>query len=420
MYQRNVRRRIRPAYREYRDTLVVEAAPIPVATITVGESDTAVVQGVRLRFLLGLQKIGVGSLAVFFENFGPQTEEQWLAARDPRLVSVRFANPVFGREEWGLITFVRFVILLAYMGLLQVGDFDAESMAYSATIEEDSALEDFLQMQIGTGSDGMTHSTLVEVDNYPFLYVQYDLSTSELADAVAASPGDIRLALCGDRNWRCKTREVIQRSVFGCNTSSRDSVFWYVNSEGVVKLASRELETPFEESVTAMLLESDIVLTMRYFLQSINRVLLEVSNTRVSPLQLSAVREELFSTLDKYCNLEVSHKDTTRWRIERYKEFFRVDALYFRVLERFELLGDKMATVHTAVVREQQATMTLVFGFFGSVNALLFLAYQIPRPTGKHVPWWALWWTPAVGSVVLASVATLALWTLLRALRERV
>jgi hypothetical protein len=74
----------------------------------------------------------------------------------------------------------------------------------------------------------------------------------------------------------------------------------------------------------------------------------------------------------------------------------------------------------TAVVREQQATMTLVFGFFGSVNALLFLAYQIPRPTGKHVPWWALWWTPAVGSVVLASVATLALWTLLRALRERV
>jgi hypothetical protein len=418
-FQKNVRRRIRPSYREYRDTLLLDALPLMVDTIAVGKEPPREVRNVRLHFLLALQKIGVGSLMLFFEDYDPVSPDDWLGIRDPRLVSVRLRSPIYNRVDWPLMTLVRFIVLLAYMGLLQRADLDPADYVYLEAIESDDKLEAFLREELSERQGDVLPELLVEVDNYPFLYVEYDLPTAELRRAVEAQPADIRLFLCGDRNWSCKSDEVVERSVLSSDTSSRDSIFWFVNSEGVVKLASNQLETPFEESVTAMWLESDIVLTMRYFLQSISRLLLKATKERMAPIQLNALREELFANLDKYCNLEVSHKDTTRWRIEKYKEIFRVDTLYERVVERFELLGEKMGAIHASIVQGQQSILTLVFGFFGSLNALLFLAYEFPMPSGKNAPWWSVWWAPGAVSLVVASVITLGLWLALKTLRER-
>jgi hypothetical protein len=69
-----------------------------------------------------------------------------------------------------------------------------------------------------------------------------------------------------------------------------------------LKILSNEIdtETSFEESFTATLLETDIVLTMRYFLQSTTYKLSELPNEIENPVKISELKEHLFLSMDKY------------------------------------------------------------------------------------------------------------------------
>jgi|GEM_PF-5621393 hypothetical protein len=368
-YQKNVGRRIRPLYRVLRDSMVIESKPIPLTGIQFHSGSlVSPTKPACIRFLIVLQKIGVGSITLWIEDLNPTNEEQWYILRDPCLVTVKLEQQALPQNVWTLIAFIRYLILLSHLGLSKQKMSRLADEIARAT-ESDIALDHFLGKHLSRRYRKRI-LTSVQVESYPIFFLQYHMTTEELRKAVLDKPEDIRLILCGDRNWRWKTSEIVKQSVLNADTSYRKSIFWLVNSEGSVKLCSSGLETSVKESFTATVLETDIILTMRYFLQRINGLMLKLGKSRLSPNELSSLRHRLFMDLDKYCNIEVSHKDTTRRRVEKLKGIFAIDSMYNGVVDRFDLLSGRLASRHAYELHIQQVLLTLVFGFFGSLTAL--------------------------------------------------
>ena len=178
-----------------------------------------------------------------------------------------------------------------------------------------------------------------------------------------------------------------------------------------MKLVSRDIETSPTESLTAMLVETDIILTMRYFLQTINRIISRLADRTLGPSDLTDLRQTLFANMDKYCNIEISHKDTTRRRIEQLKEIFRIDSAYASVVDRFDLLGSRMAARNSHGVERQQILLTLVFGFFGALNVL----YRVCTEISPKTP--LIWYTQRIGAVVGSLIIALILWLIAHLVR---
>lgn len=407
-YQKNVRRRIRPFYRLLRDSIVIEFRPLPVTSLLLSDKIiSSSGQPFTLGILLVLQKIGSGSVTIWLDNWLPKNEQQWYGVRDPCLLTIKLETPELKRKTWPLISFVRYLVALSHTGLssknLRLSNIEA-----SDCLESDSGLDGFLEKNVsGLFREG-TYS-FVEINNYPLFFIQFDNTTEELRKQVLSNPADIRLILCGDRNWRCKSEKIVDESVLKADTSSRDSIFWLVNSEGTVKLTSSELETSVEESFTATLLETDIILTMRYFLQRMNNLMLRLTTSKLAPTDLPRLRHRLFTDLDKYCNIEVSHKDTTLRRIRRFKKLFQIDELYQGVVARFDLLGSKLSSQHTASLEIQHTLLTLVFGFFGALSVLYSILNDtsILPSSGVFSPKWLSLSGAIVTTIILLFVIRL-------------
>lgn len=413
-YQRNVRRRIRPLYRLIRDSIAIELAPISLRRLTLGSDDlTFDSANPQLCCLIVIQKLGIGSITTWITDFAPTSEDHWYAVRDPCVISVVLETPRLSRTTWSLLEFVRYLVVLAHMSLRSANT-DRSTLETSNALHTDDQLDRFLRQELSGADEQETHAA-VEIDNYPFVFAQYDLSTQNLQTAFAQHAASLRLSLCGDRNWRCKSRMLIEDSVIRANTSTRDSIIWLANSEGTVKLCSADLETPVEESWTATLLETDIILTMRYFLQKMNTLMLRLATTKLSPTQLSVLRHRLFLNLDKYCNIDVSHKDTTRKRVEQLKDVFQVPSMYTGVVDRFELLSNKLSSLHSRAMETQQTLLTLVFGFFAAFSVLFRILSEVSGIPSSG--WLAPTWVSLAGATVL-TMALLSLIAWIRARRE--
>lgn len=368
MYQKNVQRRIRPLFRQFRDTLLIELKSIPLEKLTIANNHVLSATGMKLQSLLSLQKIGVGSVSIWVEGLDLTDEDQLIQIRDPRLLSVVMAAGDYDRTKWPVMDFVRYLILLSHQALAGQ-EVDHTRTENHHSIKSDNRLDNFLTSIIPKYAD-TSGGVKVEIDNHPFFMLQYDLSSDELQRKFREHPHDIRLPLCGDRNWKLKNDSIVKDTITKANVSSRDSILWIANPEGTVKFWSSELETPIQESMTATLLETDIVLTMRYFLQTIGLLAFRLSSVNLSPTKLSKIRQKLFIDIDKYCNINVSHKDTTRRRLESLKSRFQVDEMYEGLVARLDLVSTKLSTAHSASVERQQLLLTLVFAFFGAFTVL--------------------------------------------------
>lgn len=413
LYEKNVHRRIRPLYRSLRDSLVIELRGTPLSEFSLGNEGTLPSNGrpLVLRGLVVLQKIGIGSISIWIENLAPATEAQWRELRDPRLVAVTLATVDIARTNWPLIEFVRYLVLLSHIGLTgnPVKSRELESASY---LSSDRELEEHLITTI-PGFEGSRPFISVEIDNYPFFFIQYDVTSADMRQAFIGRPEDIRLALCGDSHWKWKSQAVVDSSVMQADTSSRESILWLVNSEGTVKIVSNELETSVEESLTAMLVENDIILTMRYFLQTTSRLISRLSDRSLRPSELTDLRQLLFTNIDKYCNIEVSHKDTTRRRMEQFKQIFHIDSVYSSLVDRFDLLSSRLAAKNSLGIERQQILLTLVFGFFGALNVLYRLFTEVAATTKRG------WYMQRASAVAGSFAIALLLWMVARAVRRR-
>lgn len=370
-YQKNIHRRISPFYREFRESLLIEFKSIPINSIImpnniVINTDSSLVS---LKVQISLQKIGIGSIYLWIENFHPENEAQWHYVRDPGMISISIDSTEYNRDKWPLIEFVRNLILKCHI-LYSNKEMDISNIENSKYIKSDHELDYFLNKHFKYFSDYGAF-TKVNINNYPILFIKYNLTTEEMNKEIKTNASDIRLSLCGDINWKFKNQKIIQSSIVNSNTSSRDSIKWIVNSEGTVKLCSNELETSVEESFMATILETDIILTMRYFLQTIGSLIYKLGTSKLSHHKLTLLRHKLFTDIDNYCNIEVSHKDTTRTRLVRIKEIFKLNEMYDKVVDRFDLLNNRLITTHSVALEKQQTLLTLTFGFFGALSVLL-------------------------------------------------
>ncbi len=86
----------------------------------------------------------------------------------------------------------------------------------------------------------------------------------------------------------------------------------------------------------------------------------------IAPLTAAAsTRNEALRHLDEIYSIEMSHKDTTRARIERCKRIMGIDALRDITFTRLEALSDELSLGFQSRISRQQIWLTLVFGVLG-------------------------------------------------------
>lgn len=409
-FQKNLQRRIRPLYRQLRDSIIIELKPIKVKQIDIINCDIELPTSLTLQCFINIQKIGVGSITTLIKGIVPEEEEQWRNLRDPALISLEMNSTEFIRQKWQLMEFVRFLILLSHLSLIE-NKVPRQTLESSEAIKTDRSLEKFLGLHIPTFESGGS-SVNLEIDNYPFAYVQLSSTTAEMKNLFSLSAADIRLSLYGDKNWKLKTKEVITSSVNNSDTSSRDSILWLVGPEGTVKFWSSELETDLRESITATLVETDIVLTMRYFLQTINFMLLRIATLPLTPTEITKMRHRLFTNLDSYCNIDISHKDTTKKRIEKCKKIFSIDEMYKSIVDRYDLLSNKQLANYSLCIERQQKLLTLVFGFFGALSALYVIFVDVDKRLERE------WFFSIIDGILGATCVTLIIWLIINVIRR--
>ncbi|MHB0914584.1 MAG: hypothetical protein ACYC4M_02730, partial [Thermoleophilia bacterium] len=379
-----------------------------------------------LKGLVVLQKNGVGSLNIWIDGIWPgNNASRWNALRDPLQLDLDFRAPELS-GRFHLMTFVRMIVLLCHFDTKD--EVDLEPMMRQSYLQTDSDLDNQLRKTISAIQKDETRTTL-EIENYPYFFIQLNQEKEIFKNNFddLSNISDLRVPLCGDIHWDTKSEEVIKTSVQEANISSRDSIIWLVNSEGTVKIWANEFGTTLEESITATLLETDIILTMRFFLQTMNKLIFKFTEETKTPTDLLKIRESLFSKLDNYSNLEVSHHDTTQRRIEKWRKVFRIDSMYKNVVDRFDLLNGRLESHDTSAIRKQQTILTLAFGVFATVNVVYRVLmdwnpYGISKiqsvTNGVVTDELRIW--PILISLIFASVVLTSLLLIIRSVQRKI
>jgi fluoride ion exporter CrcB/FEX len=96
----------------------------------------------------------------------------------------------------------------------------------------------------------------------------------------------------------------------------------------------------------------------------------ELSKEMDNPIMVSKMKDQIFTTIDKYFNVNLSHNDQTLRRIEKFKKIFRVDDIYKNVTDRLEILSIKISNENSAIMEKQQVVLTIIYGLFGSMSVI--------------------------------------------------
>ena len=405
-YKKNVYRRVRHHARRSRDTLVYELKVMPLSSVCLNGTSLQHHGDIKLEGLVTLQSTGIGCVILWLDGFLPKEPAQWCELRDPELIDIELASDTFTQSTWRVSLLARYLIALIHEGIHEhAGDCPSDPVI----LEDDKAFQSLLIERSPTQEGFLLRaSPLLPIEVYPFAFIQFDLPTAALQAAMLETGADIRLALCGDTNWRCKRSAIINSTVTAADTSTRDSIFWFVNSDGCVKICSNQLETAIEESFTAVLLETDIALTLRFFLQRMNALLAAFTRADLTPSAFASLRYQLLSDFESYSAIDNSHKDTTRDRVEQYKAVLHIAPLYRSVLDRFEMLAMRLETAHSFRTERHHVGIALIFGFFSALSTLFNIYSQVGQKQQ--------WSLPNVLALSLGStsIATLTLWLIIR------
>lgn len=402
-YKRNVVRRINSSFRNVRDSLTIKLDDIPVSSISIGDKriNSLDRDNVFMTGIISIQTIGVCTVSVWFENLKISEENEWRNIIDPSKIQFTTSYAGINKSSWKMLDFIRFLQLKCHDTVnFELGFLSDER--YRDYILDDKKFVEYVMSKY----KGKSFSPIsYDCNSYPIIFIQYNMSTDELKSAINSVDKirDFRLVLYGDFHWRLKTDDVIQSTVVDVNITTRNSIGWYVTSQGMLKIASSDInnETSIEESFTTALLETDLVLTMRYFLSSIMLDLSRISDQYEDPISIDLLKENIFESMDRYFNINVSQNDLTIKRIEKLESVFYVDRIYSDVKDRIEILSTKIANENSNTVERQQVFLTIIFGLFGSIEVL----YPFFQELFKDIlPDYLTFMISAVASTVIAAI----------------
>lgn len=378
---KNVRRRMKLQFRQIRNTYVIELSRMPLKSIKIGE-ESINSPNIYLCGLIMIQRFGVASIILWIEGLYPNGEKQWIDSRSPQKINIELLNPINGERDWLLTMLVRYFVLISHLQIIQKGK---PSKINTETLESDNNLNKYLEKSIPNYSNNI-HGSEFEIDDYPFYFIEYDLSNEDFENKFNddESIKDLRLGLYGDEHWKLKSIKANADLVENANTSTRDSIKWLVHNAGTLKMCSNAFGTTMEESLTATFLETDLILTMKFFLKRANSLattFIDRQNLTLNHDEIDLAKEkyQIFQDFDNFCQLEVSNKETTRRRIEKCKKIFEIDSIYRSVTDRFDLISSLYNVVQNrdthniaklqTKLNNHQIVLALVFGFFGCFDA---------------------------------------------------
>jgi hypothetical protein len=371
-YNVNVLRRIRTTFRGIRDSLNIKLDEVDISKLTIETKAIKVSQNtnVTLNGIVSIQNIGVGTISLWLEAYIPETEQEWLNVCDPALVSFNLEHTNMTRTAWSLSDFVRLLILKCHKTV-------NSSIIFPSNLENNEIIKDWTSFKkYLTYMYKKINDTPIsyDVESYPIVFLHYDFDVKTLDTLFQSSKeiADCRLVLYNDIHWKFKSDDVIENTVNSVDVSTRNSIRWLVTTQGTLKICSRELEqeTSVSESYTAALIEIDLILTMRFFLVSIMQNLSNISKKSTEPIEVAEMKEQIFVTMDKYFNINISQNDQTIKRIEKFKKIFHVTETYQNVTDRMEVFSVKISNENSAIIGKQQSLRTIIFGLFGSLQVL--------------------------------------------------
>jgi len=215
-----------------------------------------------------------------------------------------------------------------------------------------------------------------EIESYPVFFFELASSNEDMRKVITNHTREIRGILTGDLNWKMKKKSIYEK-ILDNDCSSRDSSIWLMASRGTFKVISNQFGTPTERSNVLAVFELEILLTLKFALNRINYNLSTVSEQKWDISILSELRDDVIRKIDKFYNINISHKDTTIARMEKGKNILNINYIYKATMNKFHSLDRRLDSLYQASSHRQKIWLTALLGVFGVGSLIFDLTYLI-------------------------------------------
>jgi hypothetical protein len=308
----------------------------------------------------------------------------------------------FGKETWTLqrkyISVLDVMAFLATQLLCELGIIEMEA---SIRHSPSASWQDVLRKAKRARDERTVDLPSIEyIETYPLYHLDYRGNTppvncDELKALLNNNAHVFRALMTKDINWRLKKTEIVRETLNKASCTTRDSILWFVASQGAVKVYCDALETDYYVSMVLAAFEIELLLGMRYFLEKINYSLNAVSFEATSPGLLARIHRQNIERLDSFFSLATCTKDTTSNRLERLKAAFGIHQLSNTTAEKIRALSDLVSAHYNERLQENnerlqkdnerlqraQTLLTILFGIFGigQLTSAFFFWYFVPQ-----------------------------------------
>ncbi len=367
LYQKLFDARIKKQFRRYRESVIIEFEDISCNGLSY--KDETIIGNTEwfIQVIYVINKIGVGSLSMIFSVPSDDIITTSYNLRDTENLRTHVNFPFFNAE-------------ISILNLLRLYQTTILNIMYSNSDDIQSSMQTTL-MNHEENIDKL-HENICELfqndgdiyretSEYPIFFMMTDILTSGLQDWKISNAHYIRAVVTGDKNWKRKKDKIVKSQISQGDQSSADSVVWIINDDGTIKIYSSDFETDLQLSKVMVLFEMEILLTVKFFLHKINYFLAQDTYHDMTTISCAELKNQAIKDLDLYYNIDISHKDTTRIRIEKCKEILHINYLYDISLAKLEALSSKLSSEYQHEIIRRELLLIIFFGVF-SIGSLSF------------------------------------------------
>lgn len=367
--------RIKKQFRKFRESIIFELEEIPCKglrynneTLIIGDNERF-----NIHVIFAINKIGIGILFMLFEIPPRNIIEQSRKLRDTENLYTEINLP-FYNAEISISNLIRLYQSLLLSIIHSDKDTEQNKDKFRIILHDNedniSSFYDFICEKIS--KDAVIYK---KIEEYPTFFIETKINKDNLQDWKINNADVLRAIVTGDKNWYRKKNEIVQTQVIKGDQSSADSVVWIIDDDGTMKLYSSDFETDIEKSKIMALFELEILLTLKYFLHRINFYLTEATISNWSIISIADFKDKTITDLDTYFNINISHKDTTRKRIEKCKEILHINYLHNIAIAKFDSLSSRLNSLYQSEIIRRELLLIIFFGIF-SVGTLAFSIFS--------------------------------------------
>lgn len=391
------RERIRDVFRAQRPSVIAQLIPMRISGLSI-EADGELHElqhAVEIVPIVTIHGVGTGQVILWITVRSPISEVALIALRRAGSVRVRLDQPYFGfryLNGWLTIEEVTHFLILFAMSAGRRKNLTTSSIDHER--ERAGSTRAALDAILNSLPDRRHIYSGLEV--YPALAVRTSSDTKGLLEVVKTCNAFLRGVVTGDKNWARKSQAIVSRLIPNSDVSTRESIIWFMDLNGSLKLYSTDLETPYLLSVGLMIFELDVLLTQRLVLLKSSYYLSFVERAK-GYSELLRVREGQLRLVNEFYSSTIAFKDTTASRLQALQNAFRLDSLEAESERLLSGLAESLRAASDARTLQRQTLLTVVFAAFGGASLADDLIVNLSAPNASAAR--ILLWT-SVGFIV--------------------